>query len=235
MAFILNDRNEYYDILNSRRQLEQQASQYNALLQTNPEQVLENLEKYPTELDTGTALGMSILGIPPEYQAVKEIAQSSRTNKLYNEAKLWQELQQRYQYDHVENNMKMTWGDLWTGGLMPGGAKPGDVQYGVWAFAALDAFFQTVGPSGKWSVIGSAVNALSPGQPMKVGRSQAYLRDLRSYDKLLKKGYTPQKAQDMLQIDLSGTQVSGLGQELGTMDELRQQIDMIQEAHKMGG
>lgn len=235
MAFILNDRNEYYDILNSRRQLEQQASQYNALLQTNPEQVLENLEKYPTELDTGTALGMSILGIPPEYQAVKEIAQSSRTNKLYNEAKLWQELQQRYQYDHVENNMKMTWGDLWTGGLMPGGAKPGDVQYGVWAFAALDAFFQTIGPSGKWSIIGSAVNALSPGQPMKVGRSQAYLRDLKSYDNLLKKGYTPQKAQDMLQIDLSGTQVSGLGQELGTMDELRQQIDMIQEAHKMGG
>ena len=235
MAFILNDRNEYYDILNSRRQLEQQASQYNALLQTNPEQVLENLEKYPTELDTGTALGMSILGIPPEYQAVKEIAQSSKTNKLYNEAKLWQELQQKYQYDHVENNMKMTWGDLWTSGLMPGGAKPGDVQYGVWAFAALDAFFQTVGPSGKWSVIGSAVNAISPGQPMKVGRSQAYLRDLRSYDKLLKKGYTPQKAQDMLQIDLSGTQVSGLGQELGTMDELRQQIDMIQEAHKMGG
>ena len=56
MGFILNDRNEYYDILNSRRQLEQQASQYNALLQTNPEQVLENLEKYPTELDTGTCL-----------------------------------------------------------------------------------------------------------------------------------------------------------------------------------
>ena len=74
-------------------------------------------------------------------------------------------------------------GDLFTAGLFPGGAKPGDVQYGVWAFAALDAFFQTVGPSGKWSVIASGVNALLPGQPMKVGRSQAYLRDLKAYDK----------------------------------------------------
>ena len=235
MAFILNDRNEYYDILNARKQVELQVSQYNALAQTNPEQVIQNLEKYPTELDTGTALGMSVLGIPAEYQAVNEIAQASRSNKLYNEAKLWQELQQRYQYDHVENNMKMTWGDLWTGGLMPGGAKPGDVQYGVWAFAGLDALFQTFGPSGKWSVIASAANALTPGQSMKVGRSQAYLRDLRAYDNLLKKGYTPQKAQDMLQIDLSGTQVSGLGRELGTLDELRQQIEMVKEAHKMGG
>lgn len=235
MAFILNDRNEYYDILNARKQVELQVSQYNALAQTNPEQVLQNLEKYPTELDTGTALGMSVLGIPPEYQAVGEIAQASKSNKLYNEAKLWQELQQRYQYDHVENNMKMTWGDLWTGGLMPGGAKPGDIQYGVWAFAGLDALFQTFGPSGKWSVIASAANAIAPGQPMKVGRSQAYLRDLRAYDNLLKKGYTPQKAQDMLQIDLSGTQVSGLGRELGTLDELRQQVEMVREAHKMGG
>ena len=235
MAFILNDRNEYYDILNSRRQLEQQASQYNALLQTNPEQVLENLEKYPTELDTGTALGMSILGIPPEYQAVKEIAQSSRTNKLYNEAKLWQELQQRYQHDHVENNMKMSWGDLWTGGLMPGGAKPGDVQYGVWAFAALDAFFQTVGPSGKWSVIGSAVNALTPGQPMKVGRSQAYLRDLRRYDKLLRDGYTPHDAQEKLQIDVSFTEVEDIGKDTNLLGDIRKHIDMMREANRMGG
>jgi len=232
---LLGDRNEYYDVLNARRQLELQALQYGSVFKENPEQLLNNLEKYPSELDTGTALGLGLLGIPPEYQAVAEIAQESKTSKIYNEAKLWKQLQQEFQFDHVEDNMKMSFGDLLTGGLMPGGAKPGDVQYGVWAFAALDAFFQTFGPSGKWSVIASGVNALAPGQPMKVGRSQAYLRDLREYDKLLQKGYTSQKAQDMLQIDLSGTKVEGLGQELGTLSELKQQIDMISEAHNMGG
>ena len=35
MAFILNDRNEYYDILNARKQVELQVNQYNALAQTN--------------------------------------------------------------------------------------------------------------------------------------------------------------------------------------------------------
>jgi len=232
---LLGDRNEYYDVLNARRQVDLQALQYGSMFKQDPETILNNLEKYPAELDTSTALGMSILGIPPEFQAVAEIAQESKTSKIYNEAKLWKQLQQEFQYDHVEDNMKMSFGDLLTGGFMPGGAKPGDVQYGVWAFAALDAFFQTVGPSGKWSVLASAANAVSPGQPMKVGRSQAYLRDLREYDKLLEKGYTSQKAQNMLQIDLSGTQVQGLGQKLGTLEELKQQIDMVQEAHKMGG
>ena len=224
---LLGDRNEYYDVLNARRQVDLQALQYGSMFKQDPEAILNNLEKYPTELDTGTALGLSILGIPPEFQAVADIAQESKTNKIYNEAKLWKQLQQEFQYDHVEDNMKMSFGDLLTGGFMPGGAKPGDVQYGVWAFAALDAFFQTVGPSGKWSVLASATNAVTPGQPMKVGRSQAYLRDLREYDKLLEKGYTSQKAQDMLQIDLSGTQIQGLGQELGTLEELKQQIERV--------
>jgi hypothetical protein len=146
-----------------------------------------------------------------------------------------QELQQKYKYEHLEDNMKMTIGDLLTGGLMPGGAKPGDVQYGVWTFAALDALFQTIGPAGKWSVISTAVNALAPGQPMKVGRSQAYLRDIRAYDKLLKEGVSPSKAQSMLQIDLSQSSVKGLGEEVGGIDNIRKYMDMVSEAHNMGG
>ena len=136
---------------------------------------------------------MAIAGVPVEYDAHKEIVQELSNNRIYNEAKIWKELQDKYSYEHTEDNMKMTVWDLFTVGLAPGGAKPGDVQYGVWLSAGLDALFQTVGPSGKWSVIASAVNALAPGQPMKVGRSQAYLRDIREYDKLLKQGYSPLK------------------------------------------
>ena len=67
---LLGDRNEYYDVLNARRQVDLQALQYGSIFKQDPETILNNLEKYPAELDTSTALGMSILGIPPEYQAV---------------------------------------------------------------------------------------------------------------------------------------------------------------------
>ena len=215
MGFLLYDRNEYYDVLNSARRQAAQADQYKNLLAPSPEEVIDRLnvygEKHP-ELDASTAIGLSILGVPPEYNAVKEINQASSTNRVYNEAKIWKELQNNFQYDHLEDNMKMSIGDLFTAGLFPGGAKPGDVQYGVWGFAALDAFFQTFGPggSGKWSLGSLAVNATTPGQPMQVGRSVAYLRDLREYNKLLKDGYTPAQAQKQLSIDLSGTKIANL-------------------------
>ena len=240
MGFLLYDRNEYYDVLNSARRQAAQADQYKNLLAPSPEEVIDRLnvygEKHP-ELDASTAIGLSILGVPPEYNAVKEINQASSTNRVYNEAKIWKELQNNFQYDHLEDNMKMSIGDLFTAGLFPGGAKPGDVQYGVWGFAALDAFFQTFGPggSGKWSLGSLAVNAITPGQPMQVGRSVAYLRELREYNTLLKDRYTPAQAQKQLSIDLSGTKIANLGEELSTLESLEQQIDMIQEAHRMGG
>ena len=214
MAFILNDRNEYYDILRSQTQSDMQSNQFKILSQNN-EQILKDVEIFAEtlpELPSEVAIGASILGVPPEYQAMKEIAQETATLRIHNEAKLWQELQETYQYEHLEDNMKMSIGDLLTAGLWPGGTKPGDVQYGVWAFAALDAFFQTFGPggSGKWSIGSNAVNMLAPGQPMQVGRSSAYLRDLKAYDKLLQDGYTKVEAQNLLQVDLSATNVNNL-------------------------
>lgn len=236
---ILHDRNEFEELLKARRQTELKATQY-GLMMPDPDVVLQNVNRYTNEMpemNTSDALTLSMLDVPPTYNAAREIAQITSSNRIYDEAKLWRQLQEQFQYDHVEDNMKMTWGDLWTAGLAPGGAKPGDVQYGVWAFAALDAFFQTFGPggSGKWSVGSLLVNAFSPGQPMQVGRSVAYLRDLREYDKLLKQGYSRTQAQKQLSIDLSGSTVKNLGRDLSTIDELRQQIDMIKEAHRMGG
>ena len=237
MGFILYDRNEYYDILRGANQDSLQSGQYKSALNNN-QQITKDIETYAErfpELPADVSAGLAIAGVPPDYAAVKEIAQDISNNKVKATAGLWNELQEKYRYEHTENNMKMSIGDLLTGGLMPGGAKPGDVQYGVWAFAALDALFQTVGPSGKWSVLSSVVNAVTPGQPMVVGRSQAYLRDLKQYDNLLAKGYTPQKAQSMLQIDLSQTSVENLGKDGDGVDNIKKHIDMLQEAHDMGG
>ena len=237
MGFILYDRNEYYDILRGANQDSLQSGQYKSAL-TDNSQIIKDMEVYAErfpELPADVSAGLAIAGVPPDYAAVKEIAQDITNNKVVATAGLWNELQQKYRYEHTENNMKMSIGDLLTGGLMPGGAKPGDVQYGVWGFAALDALFQTVGPSGKWSVLSSVVNAVTPGQPMVVGRSQAYLRDLKQYDNLLKKGYTPQKAQSMLQIDLSQTSVENLGKDGDGVDNIKKHIDMLKEAHDMGG
>ena len=237
MGFFAYDRNEYYDVLRGVRASDRQVSMYGQLAKQD-QQIQENLEKYAEtypEYPAHIAASMAIAGVPVEYDAHKEIVQELSNNRIYNEAKIWKELQDKYSYEHTEDNMKMTVWDLFTAGLAPGGAKPGDVQYGVWLSAGLDALFQTVGPSGKWSVIASAVNALAPGQPMKVGRSQAYLRDIREYDKLLKQGYSPTKAQNMLQIDLSNTNIQGLGEDLGGVDNIKKLIDMVGEAHDMGG
>ena len=237
MGFILYDRNQYYDILRGVNRDDAQVGLYKGAIEQNNlmQQDLQTYaERFP-EMPADVIASLSLAGVDPNFQANKVIAQEISNNRIYNEAKIWQELQQQYQYEHTEDNMKMSIGDLLTAGLFPGGAKPGDVQYGVWAFAALDAVFQTIGPSGKWSVISSAVNALAPGQPMKVGRSQAYLRDIRAYDKLLRDGYSPSKAQSMLQIDLSNTSVEGLGKDLGGAGNIGKFIDMLQEAHDMGG
>jgi len=236
MGFFTYDRNSYYDYLKGTKRDENQKNQYKPLLEdTNIEQNLTDLVETFPEIPADMAVPMAMQDINVDYEANKEIAQEVVNTRIYDEVKLWNELQDTFSYESVENNMKMTVWDLVFGGLAPGGAKPGDVQYGVWLMAGLDALFQTFGPSGKWSVIGSAVNALAPGQPMKVGRSQAYLRDIREYDKLLKQGYSEQKAQNLLQIDLSNTNVKGLGEELGGIDNIKKYIDMVGEAHKMGG
>ena len=70
---------------------------------------------------------------------------------------------------------------------------------------------------------------------MQVGRSQAYLRDIRYYDKLLQDGYTPTEAQGMLQTDVSWTEIEDIGKDTNIVGDIKKHIDMIQEAHKLGG
>ena len=241
MGFYLHDKNEFEDLLKANSRFDLKVNQMSDMLNTaDPMQILENYSKYQQEMpEIGSPDAMSLaqLNVPTNYESSRAIAQASANKRIYDEARLWTELQAEFGDDSIADNMKMTAADVWTLGFAPGGAKPFQTQAGVWAFAGLDWLFQTLGPggSGKWSVGSQAINAMLPGQPMAVGRSVAYLRDLREYDKLLKNGYSKVQAQRKLSIDLSGTRIQGLGENLGPVEEIKQQIDMIAEAHKMGG
>jgi hypothetical protein len=216
-----------------------QVNNYKLAFQQNPE-IVNNIqqiaEQYPA-LPTDVVVAMGINNINPNFQAVGEIEDELVKNKIRKEAELWTELYEKYQPENLEQNMKMSIWDLATAGFAPGGAKPFDVQYGVWTFAALDALFQTfsLGGSGKYSVLAPLANALVPGQIATVGRSQAYARDLRQFDKLIQDGYTPQQAQDMLQVDVSWTEVENIGKDTNLIEDFKKHIDIIKEAHKMGG
>ena len=235
-GFHLFDENEELNDLRGNNRDELQIGQYNQNFAVN-EQYSKELEKITEkyQLPSDVALPFVLAGGTAEHETAKQLAEEVVYNRAKKEGEIWQELQEKYQYKNLEDNMKMSLADLITFGIAPGGAKPGDVQYGVWAFAGLDAFFQTFGPSGKWSVIASAANALVPGQPMVVGRSQAYLRDLRAYDKLLQNGYSPAEAQEKLQIDVSFTEVENIGKDTNLRGDIRKHLAMIKEANDMGG
>lgn len=236
MGFHLFDENKEVDDALSNKHDDLQIAQYNnnfAVQDLYSQQLEKITEKY--QLPADVALPFVLAGGTAEHETAKQLAEEVVYNRVKKESEIWQELQEKYQYENLEDNMKMSIGDLLTFGIAPGGAKPGDVQYGVWAFAGLDALFQTFGPSGKWSVLASAANALTPGQPMVVGRSQAYLRDLKAYDKLLQDGYSPAEAQSKLQIDVSFTEVENIGKDTNLKGDIRKHLAMIKEANDMGG
>ena len=236
MGFHLFDENEEMDFILGNTYDDLQIGQLNTQFALQP-QVASELEKVTEkfQVPADIALPYVLAGGTAEADTMKQIADDVAYNRAKKEAVVWEELQEKYQYEALENNMKMSIGDLLTGGLMPGGTKPGDVQYGVWAFAGLDALFQTFGPSGKWSVAASAVNKVMPGQPMVVGRSQAYLRDLKEYDDMLQKGYTKAEAQAKLQIDVSFTEVENIGKDTNLKGDIRKHLAMMKEANDMGG
>ena len=169
-------------------------------------------------------------------EAVQDIVEEVSLSNVQEQSELWDKLTEDHYKNggDFENNMHIKPIDFWTMGLSQGGAKPGDIQYGVWAAQAYDALWQNFGLRGKWAGgLGGFVPALWGGMP--VGRSQAYLRDLILYDKKIKDGATKQEAQDALAIDVSFTQVSGIGEKLDIKGTLNKYVDMFKEAHKMGG
>ena len=226
MGFHLFDENEENDYYIGNKRNDFQIGQYNTQFSVL-DGVTEELEKvteqhqWPADISVPYVLAGGTANSP----IANDISNNFALNKVKTESQIWKEMQERYQYENLEDNMKMNLGTL----------LKGDAQIGVWLFAGLDALFQTYGPSGKWSVIASGVNALVPGQAMVVGRSQAYLRDLREYDKLLQQGFTKEAAQKNLQIDLSMTEVENIGKDTNLIGDIRKHIDMIREANQMGG
>ena len=226
MGFHLFDENEEMDFILGNTYDDLQIGQLNTQFALQP-QVASELEKVTEkfQVPADIALPYVLAGGTAEADTMKQIADDVAYNRAKKEAVVWEELQEKYQYESLEDNMKMTLGTV----------LKGDAQIGVWAFAGLDALFQTFGPSGKWSVAASAVNKAMPGQPMVVGRSQAYLRDLKEYDDMLQKGYTKAEAQAKLQIDVSFTEVENIGKDTNLVGDIRKHLAMMKEANDMGG
>ena len=176
---------------------------------------------------TATQIAMSVPNASNN-SGVDTIAEEVSLGSVQEQSELWDKLtEEHYQWGgDYERNMQMSVADFWTMGFAPGGAKPADVQYGVWATQAYDAFWQNFGLRGKWTGgLAGFLPAAWGGMP--VGRSQAYVRDLILYDKKIREGATRQDAQRDLAINVSFSQVEGLGEKLGVVGQLGKYIDMF--------
>jgi len=67
------------------------------------------------------------------------------------------------------------------------------------------------------------------------GRVWAYAQQMNAMDEYLEKGYTQQYAQQFIPIDLSKTEVKGLGKKGSWLQETKDWIKFAQEAKKQGG
>ena len=145
---------EEFDLLKAEERVNRQLQQYESTFKQNEGlvQKLSIFSDYYPEVTPDIAIPYVLAGGDVSMNSAREIAQDITDMNIENDTKLWNEMVEKYQYEGIESRMKMSYWDLLSGGLAPGGAKPGDVQYGVWAFAALDGLFQTFGPSGKWKV-----------------------------------------------------------------------------------
>ena len=86
MGFFLYDRNEYYDVLRGINSDDAQVGNYKSAFKQN-DQIQKDLETYAEtlpELPGGVAASLAIAGVPPEYNANKEIAQEIVNNRVYN-------------------------------------------------------------------------------------------------------------------------------------------------------
>tara|TARA_R100000808_G_C2155005_1_gene166605 strand:+ start:1378 stop:7401 length:6024 start_codon:yes stop_codon:yes gene_type:complete len=192
-----------------------------------------------------TNIGMYVDN-PTQSKAVQDLNEENSLSRVSEEAALWKELSEKHNAwgDEWEMNMAIAPIEFWTGGLARPGkdgvyksrhgrqnlenVKFGDIQYGVWASQAWDALMQNFGGQGKWS-------ALAPLPGFKMGRSQAYVRDLILYDFKRMFGATPKQAQNELSIDVRYTQVDNIGEFKSVGGQLRKYVDMFQEAHDAGG
>ena len=77
MGFFLYDRNEYYDVLRGVNRDDAQVDNYKSIFEQN-DQIQKDLETYAEtlpELPGDVSASLAMAGVPPSYNAPKQIAQ----------------------------------------------------------------------------------------------------------------------------------------------------------------
>ena len=210
---------------------ESELRQYNQQVQAfkaNPQSITD----FERIVDTHSSLPLPIMmdawasnqqaGSADLYQIEDELVQE----RIRQDIDTYRDIYNKYTPEDIERNMTMNLGDLVTFGFAPGGAAPGDVQYGVWGALGLEWLMQTFGPSGKINVLGYMGNAVLPGQPFLRGRAMEYYSATRTANKYRQEGMSMEEIQSKLMIDLSET-----GLDLGNAGR----GESLVEAFKMSG
>jgi len=228
-----NQRNFDRERLSLKRQYNQQVEYF----QNNPAEVarFEQLVSMHEKLPIRETFDAYYAGIPAGSKSLFDIEDAITDERIIKETELYETIYDKYTPENLEKHMGLNILDVISNGWLPGGAKPGDAQWGVWAFLGIDWALQTWGPSGKNNVLGRIGNKIFPGQPFHKGRMIEYGAALRQADEWMEQGMSFDEAQSKLMINISETEIEDLGQDLGFWGEVKQDWRIRREAEMMAG
>ena len=165
------------------------------------------------------------------------LADEAQEEWVLQESKNWDELSAKFRDEKITDDMHLSVMDILSGGWAPGGRTPEEVggwSLPIWVVGTLDAIRETWN---KWNPLPTSdvLQFGGGGVPYRAqGRIWRYYQDLRRYDELLEKGYTPEVAQANIASLVNISEVPNLGRDLGP-GELEQNIDFMKEAIKFAG
>ena len=199
-------------LINKQREIAQFNREVEAF-KANPASIYDFerlLETHPN-LPLGVTYSAWGAQIPAGSRDLFDIEDELTKERIKKEQALHKEIYDRYAPEDLARNMQMNVSDFFSFGLFPGGAGPGDIQYGVWGVLGLEWLMQTLGPSGKVNLPGIALNALLPGKPFTQGRAIEYYGAVKQAQDYMEQGMSISQAQDRLMIDISDSDVLATG------------------------
>ena len=180
---------------------------------------------------------LAMMNVPPDDPSVEMLVDEAQANWVVQESEKWQEINNKYRDDKVTDDMHLSIIDILTGGYAPGGRTPKEVggwSPAIWLIGTLDAIRETWN---KWNPLPTSdvLQFGGGGVPYRAqGRIWRYYQDLKRYDDLLEKGYTPKQAQANIASLVNISEVPNLGRDMGA-GEFAQNLDFLEEAIKFAG
>ena len=165
------------------------------------------------------------------------LADKAQEEWVVQESENWKALSEKFRSEKITDDMNLSIIDILSGGWAPGGRTPKEVgnwSLPIYVIGTLDAIRETWN---KWNPLPTSdiMQFGGGGVPYRAqGRIWRYYQDLRRYDELLEKGYTPEVAQANISTLVNISQVPNLGRDLGP-GEFEQNIDFMKEAIKFAG